>query len=39
LSRDSRDLREIGAAAHERVLAEHTASHRAEQLLELLEAA
>ena len=39
LSRDTFELQQIGAAAHERVLAEHTAAHRAQQFLELLEAA
>lgn len=33
------ELRRIGAAARERVLAEHTADHRGQQLLELLEVA
>ncbi len=33
------DLRRIGAAARERVLAEHTADHRGQQLLQLLEVA
>ena len=33
------ELRSIGCAAHERVLAEHTADHRSQQLLSLLEMA
>jgi spore maturation protein CgeB len=39
LSRDPDELRGIGMAARERVLGAHTARHRAEQLVELLEAA
>ena len=39
LARDADDLEKIGNAAHERVLAEHTAGHRAQQFLELLGAA
>jgi len=39
LVRDAGDLEQIGNAARERVLAEHTADHRAQQLLQLLEAA
>ncbi len=38
LARDAGELQEIGHAAHERVLAEHTASQRAQQFLQLLEA-
>jgi len=39
LSSGAEDLQRIGAAARERVLAEHTADHRARQLLENLEMA
>lgn len=39
LNFDSEELRRIGAAARERVLEEHTADHRARQLLENLEMA
>jgi spore maturation protein CgeB len=34
-----KQLQKIGAAARERVLAQHTAEHRCEELLTLLEAA
>lgn len=36
LEHDDRELRRIGAAARERVLAEHTAERRAEELVQLL---
>ena len=39
LSRSDEDLRRIGRAARERVLAEHTALHRSRELLNHLEAA
>ena len=39
LARDDRDLQQIGAAAQERVLDQHTAFHRAQEFLRLLEAA
>ena len=39
LSLSSEELRSIGCAARERVLAEHTADHRSQQLLNLLEMA
>lgn len=37
LSRDPQELRSFGIAARERVLAEHTAAHRARELIGLLE--
>jgi spore maturation protein CgeB len=39
LARDPRELKQVGRAARERVLREHTAEHRSRELLELLEAA
>ena len=39
LARPQDDLRRIGKAARERVLSEHTADHRAEEMIGLLEAA
>ena len=39
LALDPEELRSIGRAARERVLAEHTAEHRSQQLLSLLEMA
>ena len=38
LQRDDADLRRIGQAARERVLAEHTSAHRADELIQALEA-
>ena len=39
LSRSPEELRQVGKAARERVLAAHTARHRSEELLQRLEAA
>jgi spore maturation protein CgeB len=39
LATDSEELRRIGRAARERVLSEHTADHRGQQLIRFLEAA
>jgi spore maturation protein CgeB len=39
LALDAEELRRIGSAARERILSEHTADHRGEQLLQLLEVA
>jgi spore maturation protein CgeB len=39
LSLNARELRQIGQAARRRVLAEHTADHRGQELIDLLESA
>jgi spore maturation protein CgeB len=39
LATDSEQLRRIGRAARERVLSEHTADHRGQQLIRFLEGA
>jgi len=39
MARDPEELEQVGLAARERVLREHTAAHRSGELLELLEAA